>query len=776
MRVPRTSRGLPAVLIALLAGAAGCGDHGRPEGLILVTIDTCRADRIGAYGSRTCETPAIDDLAERGVLFGQVSAPVPLTLPSHCSILTGLYPDRHTLRDNGAGRLPDEAQTFAEVLSARGWRTAAFVSAVPVSAQFGADQGFALYDDRFTGSAAGPAAATDEQRVMADRLFFEERIASQTADAALPWLQEAAGGDRPFFAWIHFFDPHAVYRPPPAQAARYGPGSYDGEVAFVDEQIGRILEAMGEARDRITVVVTADHGESLGDHGEQSHGLFVYESTLHVPWVMAGPALPAGVRVETPVSLVDLLPTVLEGIGETAPAGLDGVSRMPVVRGEAGQPSPVFGECLLPRIHYDWAGLRSVRLGKWKLIDAPRRELYDLEADPQETTNVADAHEDVVSRLVAALDEHDARGGTLTAEAVEVDPLVREQLDRLGYVGSGTSGAEPAEDPWNRAGRDPKDMVGFFNRFQEVPTLLLEGRTDEAAQVLTELRAEDPGNVQVLERLAMVRRTEERWEDVRDLCREILEHDPGDVRMRRNLAYALLRLDDTEGALREYREAAATRPDDAETWALLGELLSREGRHREAIETLERAVALAPEDAETRAALARAREDSGDATQALADYDRALALDDSLPQAVNGKALLLSHTGRKTEAVRVLRDALPRVGDDVDVLNNLAWILTDESIDPEEGYLLARRAAALSPDDPAVLDTLGWSAVRSGRAAEAVAPLTKAWEATRDAEVRAHLGVALAESGRVDEGRAHVRAAVAERADLTGTPEIATWR
>jgi arylsulfatase A-like enzyme/Flp pilus assembly protein TadD len=761
-----------AAPIALIA--AGCGGPPETPGLLLVTIDTCRADRIGCYGGGHCETPAIDALAARGTVFLDASAPAPLTLPSHCSILTGLYPDRHTLRDNGVGRLPDEAVTLAEILRERGWRTAAFVSAVPVEREFGTDQGFEIYDDELTGSGGGDG--DDHAREVAERFFFDERVGPETADAAVPWLREAAAAGDPFFAWVHFFDPHAVYRPTGRHAQRYGPGSYEGEVSLVDEQVGRLVEALGDAGDRVTVVVTADHGEALGEHEERSHGLFLYQATLHVPWVMAGPAVPSGRRVAGAVSLVDVLPTVLDALGAPVPEGIDGTSRLAEAAAGRVDADDTFAESLLPRFSYDWAGLRSVRSGRWKLIDAPRAELYDLETDPRETRNVADEHPDVAAKLREALLAHYARGGELRQETADVDPLVREQLARLGYVGVPAAPDSTPEDELWGPGRDPKDMVDFFNRFQEVPTMMMDGRDAEAERTLLELRAEDPGNLRVLERLGVLRRTQERWEDVRDVCLEYLAQDPGDRPMRRNLAHARRQLGDVDGALADYRDLAAAEPGDAEAWMLLGSLLSETGRHDEALEVLRSAAELAPESAAAHATLARAWEDSGAPAPALEAYDRALALEPALSEAVNGKALLLSHEGRAAEAAQVLEAGLAAAPDDLDALNNLAWILVNEGLDPERGLEIARRAAAIAPDDPAVLDTLGWAAIRAGSPADGVAALERAWELTRDPEVRAHLGIALAESGREEEGRRHVRAAVDERASLASLPEVARWR
>ncbi len=771
------------VALALLLGWVGLGACSKapPRGLVLVTIDTCRADRIGCYGARTVYTPTIDGLAEEGVVHLDVSAPAPITLPSHCSILTGLYPDRHTVRDNGANALPDEATTLAEILRDEGWRTGAFVSAFPLDGEFGANQGFDVFDDDLSESSAGPIAnAPGEGADVVEHLFYDERVAPQVVDAAVPWLREVRSGSSPFFLWVHFFDPHAVYRPPPHLAARYGSTSYDGEVAYVDEQLGRLFSELEGMRDRLTIVVTADHGESLGEHSETSHGLFVYQSSLRVPWVMAGPGIPGGLRVEEPVSLVQVMPTILDVLDVPMPAGLDGASVRPLWTGiggdafEAASPA-VHAECLLPRLHYDWAGLRSVRRDRWKLIDAPQPELYDLATDPDETTNVAAQHPEIVLDLRAEMDRHDSRGGELEAVQRELGAEERARLESLGYVGAGASLSTVDEDLWNPDGRDPKDMAEFFNTLQEIPTILIHERFDEAERLLRELREKDPDNGAVLEKLAMLHWMQEDWPEARRWCEEILRRDPTNVEVRRNLGLALGKLGERDAAREAYRQAIADDPDKADAWGLLGSSFSEDALHTKAIVALERAVELAPDDASLRAELARAWEDSGEVAIALAEYDRALALDAALSQAVNGKALLLSHEGRVREAVAVLRAGLPGLADDLETLNNLAWILVNESIDPEEGWRHARAAEEIDPEDPAVLDTLGWAAIRSNRPAEGIAPLTRAWESTRDAEVRLHLGIALAESGRRDEGIAHVRAAIQERPSLADVPEAARW-
>ncbi|MFN8179856.1 MAG: sulfatase-like hydrolase/transferase [bacterium] len=780
---PEHSRRSFACALGLALALGACG-RTTPRALILVTIDTCRADRLGCYGGKV-ETPTLDDLARRGVLFEDVSAPAPLTLPSHCSVLTGLYPDRHGVRDNGAGKLPASARTLAEILADAGFRTAAFVSAFPLEKRFGADQGFQTFDDRFTGSAAhGEGRLEESARVVATRLFYEERAASDVVDAAAPWLREAARGRAPFFLWIHFFDPHAVYRPPARFALKYGAESYEGEIAYVDEQLGRLLKELGGRRN-VTVAVVADHGESLGEHGEATHGLFVYQSTIRVPWIVAGPGYPAGRRVATPVSLVDVMPTLLSSMGIAPPGDLDGESRQALfapgagaagtVAGSAGDAgadrSVLHGECLAAELHYDWAPLRFARRGRWKLIDAPTPELYDVAADPGEVKNVAAEHADVVDSLRAEMDRQAARGGALPSEEIALDASARERLERLGYVGGGAPRAPRAS--WPKGGKDPKDMVDFFNRLQSVPTLMVDGHYDEAERTLLDLRREDPQDRDVVDKLAVLARTRENWAAARDWCRESLRLDPDDVDMRMNLAAALAQLHDLDGAKAAYREVCAREPKRAEAWALLGSVLSQDGAHADAIAALEHAAELAPSDAGILATHAHALDDAGRKDAALAEYDRALAADAALPAAVNGKALLLAHEGRPQDAVKVLEAAMPALEKDVDALNNLAWILADRSIDAGRALEVARKARALAPEDAVVLDTFGWAAVRAGHATEAVEPLERAWKQTKDAETRVHLAAALAAVGRTAEARDHARAAVAARPELAHVEEVA---
>jgi len=372
-------------LIGIAVGTLGCQTE--PEGdvrpdLLLITIDTLRADRLGCYGDERAQTPVLDGLAAAGVRFTAAAAPAPITLPSHASLLTGRYPAAHGTLNNGTFALPASETTLAELLTDAGYRSAAFLGAYPLAHPFGLGQGFALYDDRFekqAQSAGGPLVQRSERR------------AAQVTDAALGWLRSQTGDD-PIFTWVHYFDPHADYDPPPPFDAVADP--YRGEIAYADREIGRLLDGLADLgrRDRTLIVVASDHGEAFGEHGVAYHGLFIYEQTIRVPLIFHWPdRLPGGEVVEEVVSLVDVLPTLCSLLGLVEPANVQGLDLVPVLEGSGElERDAVLIENRLPNLEFGWSPLFGVRTGRFKYIAAPREELYDLAVDPGENDNLAD--------------------------------------------------------------------------------------------------------------------------------------------------------------------------------------------------------------------------------------------------------------------------------------------------------------------------------------------------------------------------------------------------
>jgi choline-sulfatase len=444
------------LLLALVAGLAALAWHSArrattPIGVVLITLDTTRADRLSPYGFMDVTMPGLERLAREGVLFHRATSVAPLTLPAHASILTGLLPPRHGVRDNADRPLAPAHTTLAEVLHGQGFRTGAFVGSVVVNANRGLSQGFEYYG----GVVANEPGADGRQR-RADEVMTD----------AIRWLD--AHGDSRFFMWTHLYDPHRPYDPPePFKSRHFDP--YIGEIAFADAQIGRLLDALEHRRllDRTLVIVTADHGESLGEHGERDHGVFIYESVLRVPLIICAPGVRTG-RVDSVARLIDIMPTVLDVLGFELPQ-MDGVSLIGALRGD-GHPDDLeaYAESLYPQ-RFGCSPVRALRDGRFKIIDAPRPELYDLERDPFEEHNLYQQRRAAADGLRRRLDALADRGDDayLDRGAESVAPAeLRERLAALGYVGSDAS--RPSHRRENLP--DPKDCIGLIAQRAESET------------------------------------------------------------------------------------------------------------------------------------------------------------------------------------------------------------------------------------------------------------------------------------------------------------------
>jgi arylsulfatase A-like enzyme/Tfp pilus assembly protein PilF len=469
----------------LLFAIVACGDGREGRNVVLISIDTLRADRLGSYGYSGAATPRMDDLAARGVRFEQASTVTPLTLPAHTSLLTGTFPAFHGVRDNGGFYVEDGADTLAEALASRGYRTGAFVASFVLDSRWGLDQGFETYHDDFDLSEATTGAMDDVQRRGED-----------VVDRALDWVERARDG--PFFAWLHLYDPHTPYDAPEPFRSRFPEtvsGAYDAEIAYIDHQVGRVLDFLrGKGLERTTLVaVVSDHGESLGEHGEQTHGFFLYESTLRVPLILAGPGVPREV-VTDPVRIVDLMPTFLELLGFEAPDAVQGESLAAAMRGEPFD-APVYAETFYPRYHYGWSELQSFRRGEHKLVAAPRREVYDLASDPIERADLVSVRAGLASSLEEGLDRFLEATKSLRGERdpAPMDPAVEERLHALGYLGAGRTGRRGDS---TEALADPKDRIGLYNRLKAASTDYRYARFADALAKLDAVVAEDDAVVE----------------------------------------------------------------------------------------------------------------------------------------------------------------------------------------------------------------------------------------------------------------------------------------
>lgn len=569
------------------AGPAGGREAPAPPSVLLVTVDTLRPDALGWVAGRNA-TPEIDRLAAEGARFPGAISPVPLTLPAHASILTGLEPPRHGVRENGHVLGPG-LPTLAEVLRGRGYRTGAFVSGYPLRAVFGLDRGFEKYDDALAESGGQ----------------FQDRPAAETVRAALAWLASAPKRG-PFFLWVHFYDPHDPYTPP-AAFRRPGPrGDYDGEVASVDAAIGELRRGLpAAAGDGPLTVFTSDHGEALGEHGEDTHGFFVYDSTLRVPLVLHWPGRVKPAAPPLAPRLVDLAPTVLDLLGLPPLASVDGVSLRPVLEGRKLELPPAYFETLQPFLGYGWAPLSGLHAGRVKLIDAPRPELYDLSSDPGETRNTHERDAHRASRLAELLVARRSRG--LRAASASDDPQVLERLRSLGYVGGGTV---PAAGDWPRGLADPKDRLALRSRLHEGEALVAKGDLAGARRSFEGVLREEPDNRFGLLRLGTVLSRQRRFREAQAPLERLAGIDPRQAEARYLLAEALMHTGSWGRAVTEWMEVTRLQPRRAAAWSNLGFSLLQTGKAAEAVKALEEAVRLAPGEALYRENLEAAREEA----------------------------------------------------------------------------------------------------------------------------------------------------------------------
>ncbi len=471
---------LPALILAAVLASLGLSvlpvtadDVKRDDRLnvLLVTLDTTRADHVGAYGYAKAGTPVLDSLARDGVRFANAYCSTPLTLPSHCSILTGTYPLRHKVRNNGAYYLADEAVTLAERLKENGYATSAFVASFNTDSRFGLGQGFDVYDDRFG----------DDEML---KTFRSERTADKVADAFLAWLG-AKSRDR-FFSWVHFFDPHAPYEPPSPYKERFAGNPYDGEISFMDRELGRIIDALRSRGilGRTLVVVAGDHGESMGEHGEGNHGIFIYDATMKVPLIFSAPGnLPRGLVVGLSVRLNDIMPTVLDALKMPVNPEVQGESLLPFIEGKRKEGLPCYLESFYPTETFGWSELVGIVDGDRKFIRAPRSELYDLKKDPKEEKDLAPREALTAALLNRKLDEiirihvSNAEPGRRTLTGDE-----EERLRSLGYVGAGAA-PRVGKDPLP----DPKDRIGESAILSRAKLLESEEKFGEAEKCYREL-------------------------------------------------------------------------------------------------------------------------------------------------------------------------------------------------------------------------------------------------------------------------------------------------
>jgi arylsulfatase A-like enzyme/Tfp pilus assembly protein PilF len=649
------------MLLSLLLAAAGAPN------LVLVTIDTLRADRVGAYGRAAARTATLDRLAREGILVEEAVVQVPQTRPSHASIFTGRNPYEHGLRDNFSPPLDKKLPLLTELLRAKGWATGAFIGAYPVSRDSGLDRGFQVFDDPFTGAAV----AAREER--------SERRAAEVVDKALAWLEGVKA--RPFFLWVHVFDPHHPYEPPEPWRQRFAQDPYDGEVAYADAQLGRLLEWIDRSglRDSTLVVATSDHGEGLGDHGEDEHMLFVYDSTLRVPLLLRWPGvLPAGARVRGQFRSVDLLPTLLGLLDVPAPP-TSGASRAAELKqGSALPVNESYAEALYGQLHFGYAPLHALRADGWKYVDAPRPELYHVRDDSGEARNRLDDRSNVADAMRQRLRSYDP--GRAPAAAAAVDPQAAERLAALGYVGGGFFSG-------SASGADPKDKIVEFQAQQRAVTralrLFRDGRHEEVVRTLKPLTEPTrTSDGQIVERhsfnvslylgrsLLALRRFPEAVAPLRDA----VALSPSSIMAHVHLVQALAGAGESSEALAAAEQGLEVAPRNADLHQMKGRLLLRRGDAAGARRALEHARALDPDNALVRVDLSGLYRTSGDLPRAMEEAETAVRLAPASPEALVARGLVRGARGDADGAAADFRSALKADADYPDALYFLAMV------------------------------------------------------------------------------------------------------
>ena len=766
--------------------------------VLLISIDTLRADHLSAAGFPRPTTPNIDAVAREGVLFNNAHTPVPMTLPAHVSMLTGTLPPTHGLRDNLQNRLPEASLTLAEMLKPRGFVTGAIVSSFVLDRRFGVSQGFDTYEDHIEGA-----------HKIGD---LNERKGNDTSRLAVEWLD--GHKDKAFFLWVHFYDPHEPYEPPEPFATEWKGHPYQGEVAFADHCVGQVMEKLRQLGlyQETLIVIVGDHGEMLGEHGELNHGFFIYEGALRVPLVVRVPGASGTPRqVDLPVSLIDLVPTVVSQVGAEIPKTVQGVDLSPWLagRGAGGGGRPLYAETVTATRYYGGNSLLGVIVSGWKYIETTRPELYDLKSDPAEAVNLLErepARSEALGRSLVSILTAAGRAPGPAPESAGLDEASRQRLAALGYLGHG---GDTATNGFDRSKEDPKDLISFFRKDQRLSNLVDDKKYAEARALCVEMLRERPGFADCHLQMSRIAQTDGEPEAALIAARKAVAVGPKNERAHLQLAGLLRARGDLDGAIAHYRlaleiqpdtpdtrmllgralvekgrldegasllaTAATAQPDSAEAAIQLGFVLAKQGKQEDAIRNYRRGLTLDPRSAEAHAYLGSGLASQGQWDEAITHFEQALATKPANAELHDWLGMALREKGRAEEALGHFREAV-RLDPKLAMAEvNLGRALKQQG-KLEEAEQHYRRALTIDPGLAAAHNSLGSLLGGRGRAREAVSQFRAALRAEPD-NVEAHnnLGLALRMTGAGDEALVHFKAALAGRADWIAPMSEMAW-
>jgi choline-sulfatase len=743
-------RPLLALLILLGPSLLSCAKPSPTiRNVLLVSIDTLRADHLSASGFPRPTTPNIDTVAREGVLFKNVHSPVPMTLPAHVSMLTGTLPPTHGLRDNLQNRLPEASLTLAEMLKPKGFATGAIVSTFVLDRRFGTSQGFDSYDDRF-----------QAVHKIGD---LGERKGDETARLAREWLD--AHKKRPFFLFVHFYDPHDPYEPPEPFASQWKAHPYEGEVAFADHCVGQVLEKLRQLGlyDETLIVITGDHGEMLGEHGELNHGFFIYESALRVPLVVRVPRAPASSRqVDLPVSLIDIVPTIVSLAGGEVPREVQGVDLSPWLAGRAagGGGRPLYAETVTPTHYYGANSLLGVIVDGWKYIETTRPELYDLRSDPAEAENLLErepSRGDALGRTLVAILAAAGRAPGPAPEPLALDEASRQRLAALGYLGrSGDSSSHG----FDRSKEDPKDLIAFFRQDQRLNRLVEEKKYEGARALCADMLRERPGFSDCHLQMSKIAAADGNLDAALTAAAKAVAVGPKNGRAHLQMAALLKERGDLDGAITHFRRALALEPTAPDTRMLLGRALAEKGQLDEAARLLGATATAQPESAGAATHLGFVLAKQGKLEEAVESYRRALALDPGSGEAHAYLGSALASLARWDEAITHFEQALEVLSENAE-LHDWLGVALKEKGRSDEALTHFREAVRLKPGLAIAQYNLGRALKQKGQIDEAVRQFRRALALDpRLAAAHNSLGSVLGSQGRLGEAVRHFREAL----------------
>ena len=642
------------LIIASLAVYAASQSARVPQGrnpVILITIDTLRADRLSCYGYTKAKTLAIDSLATDGVLFENTYVQTPITLPSHASILTGTFPMYHKVQDV-VGRLRDGIPTLAEILKQNGYAAGAFVGSTVLSSRWRLNRGFDVYDDRFV-------AQQGLRQVDFDRL---ERRADDVLAPALQWLD--ANAKAAFFLWLHFYDPHDPYTPPPPFSEQFKDRPYDGEIAYVDAVLDKLFGRLKKLAlyERSLIILTSDHGESLGEHKESFHGYFIYDATLKVPLIFKFPGSRfRAARLPNRVRSVDIAPTILQQLSIAAPASMQGESLVAMAAGKRiGTDLPVYSETYYPKIHFNWSPLFSFQPGRHKYIEAPEAELYDTQEDRGELNNSMQTNQALAGRLKSDLLAYRARFTATDAKsdaAQQLDPETVARLKSLGYVAFTTSSARSEADA---SLPDPKHKIGVYNMLNRGITLSRRGMPERAIDVFSQVVETEP-SMPIVHFLLGMEHFERRWYlKAMEEFKLTLKYNPESNVAMFNLARSYLESGQTENAEAGFRYLLEKEPGHFGAHHYLALSFARRARYQEAIDEELKAASIRPDYLEAYNNLGSYYLNISEADKAIEAYQKAVSLNPDFLMARVNLALANMRKGSYDEAIQAAREVIQR--------------------------------------------------------------------------------------------------------------------